>query len=46
MNFIKSGVYLAEITKTGIKEEEIDIRDPQSREEEEKLKRLPEFSKG
>lgn len=46
MNFVKSGVYLAEITAEGVSEKEIDTRDPKQREEEERLKRLPEFSQG
>lgn len=46
MNFVKSGVYVAEITEAGIKEQEIDTRDPREREEENRLKKLPEFSRG
>lgn len=46
MNFVRSSVYVQEFTQNGIKEQEIDARDPKEREEEERLKRLPEFSKG
>lgn len=46
MNFVKSGVYLQEITKSGIKEQEINLRDPEEKKREERLRQLPEFNTG
>lgn len=44
MHFVKSGVYLQEITESGVKEQEIDIRDPEEKKREERLRQLPEFT--
>ena len=44
MNFVKSSVYLQEITASGVHEKEVDTRDPEERNAYERLRKLPEFT--
>lgn len=45
MQFVKSSVYQAEITEGGVREREVDTRSREEVELQERLRRLPEFSR-
>lgn len=45
MHFVKSSVYQAEITEGGVREREVDTRSREEIELQERLRRLPEFSR-
>ncbi|KAL8432309.1 hypothetical protein Efla_000893 [Eimeria flavescens] len=45
MQFVKSSVYQAEITEGGLREREVDTRSREEVELQERLRRLPEFSR-
>ncbi|CDI75146.1 hypothetical protein, conserved [Eimeria praecox] len=45
MHFVKSSVYQAEITEGGVREREVDTRSREEVELQERLRRLPEFSR-
>lgn len=46
MQFVKSSVYQAEITEGGVREREVDTRSREEVELQERLRKLPEFSRG
>lgn len=45
MQFVKSSLYQAEITEGGVREREVDTRTKEQVELEERLRKLPEFSR-
>ncbi|CDJ60205.1 hypothetical protein EMWEY_00028570 [Eimeria maxima] len=45
MHFVRSSVYQAEITEGGVREREVDTRSREEVELQERLRRLPEFSR-